>query len=612
MKEFTSQTGGRYTYIDDLLNLQELSLAIVSIFDGCDNFIVSGCQVSGNTISSGYVFINGKIRYFTGAASVSKWPIYIYESNTVEKVPYADSGDKVGRNVYGCAAASSMPTNTDLLTGAVPQFVQINKDNTAMRLKDAFFGKYALTIDSSFNSQSVKKDVAFGGGLTVDGAIQSNTSLNVAKGNSKAIVSYDTNGDLVIQSTAIGRSAHRLIITNDGNFRFYSGDSLLATLSSKGFVGSSLIGFPQVNAGNIRCTDSGIYNYGSISDDGVLNINLVGYNGGITHYRNTVIGDGKGNGILEINGKSHQGKLYGDLLISSSVAALLKIRHSSLAKTDKTLQSYLNWQDKNGASIASLGYVSTEDFDFYVSNSIGAVRISSDTYIAGKLYVDGVDVMAIMTGKTDLADALKNKANVSDVYSKIDADKIFVKKTDGIGIFVTNAGGGETGKASVRNAIGAASTSDFNNAVQKSQLFKDIVSEGLPAVSDGNYTASLKARQKALCANIGAAFKEDVQTTQKDTGWIAMTVKNCGITTKLYVRQVGYVVSIQGELHTHHSGTIFTLPNNVDPPKYKIGYSHNKDGNWHCTMNGGSRDCVVDYCNNGCSEYIGFLMTYLV
>lgn len=612
MKEFTSQTGGRYTYIDDLLNLQELSLAIVSIFDGCDNFIISGCQVSGNAISAGYVFINGKIRYFSGASGISKWPVYIYESNTVEKVPYADSGDKVGRNVYGCAAASSVPTNVDIQTGAVPQFIQVNQNNSAMRLKDAFFGKYALTIDSSYNSQSVKNDVTFGGGLTVNGPIQSNSSLNVAKGNSKAVINYDTNGDLIIQSTATGRSAYRLVITHDGYFRFYSGDTLLSTLSSKGFVVSVPITSSQISVGNVRCAGAGIYDYGNASDTGTLSINLVGYNGGTTYYRNTIIGDGKNNAVLEINGKTHQFKLSGDLLISGAVAAIVKMQHSSLAKTDKTLQSYLNWQDKNNASIGSLGYTSSTDSDLYISNTIGDVRITNNTYISGTLYVNGIDIISAMTGKTDLADALKNKANVSDVYSKTDANNTFIKRTDSINVFVTNAGGGEAGKASVRNSIGAASATDLSNSVQKSQLFKDIVSEGLPATSDSSYTTSLKARQKALCENIGAAYKEDVPTTQKDTGWITMNVQNCGLATKLYVRQVGYVVSIQGELHTHHSGTIFTLPNSIDPPKYKIGYSHNKDGKWHCTINGGSRDCIVDHCDNGCSEYIGFLMTYLV
>ena len=30
MKEFTSQTGGRYTYIDDIMNLQNLALTLLS------------------------------------------------------------------------------------------------------------------------------------------------------------------------------------------------------------------------------------------------------------------------------------------------------------------------------------------------------------------------------------------------------------------------------------------------------------------------------------------------------------------------------------------------------------------------------------------------------
>ena len=49
MKEFTSQTGGRYTYIDDIMNLQNLALAFTSIFDECDNFIISGCQAVSYT-----------------------------------------------------------------------------------------------------------------------------------------------------------------------------------------------------------------------------------------------------------------------------------------------------------------------------------------------------------------------------------------------------------------------------------------------------------------------------------------------------------------------------------------------------------------------------------
>lgn len=32
MKEYVAETGGRYTYADDILNLQELALSMTSIF----------------------------------------------------------------------------------------------------------------------------------------------------------------------------------------------------------------------------------------------------------------------------------------------------------------------------------------------------------------------------------------------------------------------------------------------------------------------------------------------------------------------------------------------------------------------------------------------------
>lgn len=611
MKEFTSQVGGRYTYIDDILNLQELSLAMVSLFDGCDNFIISGCQMSGTTLTPGYVFINGKIRYCAGISGVSTWPIYIYERNTVEKVSYADSGDKVGRNVYGCTVGTSVPTSADLLTGAVPQFIKMTNGGAAMRLKDAFFGKYALTIDSSYSSQSVNKSMSLGGDLTVNGIIQSNNALQTVSGNSKGIVSYNSSGDLVIQSTATGRNAYQMVLTNDGAFKFYVGNTLLATLTTSGFVASVPITATTLSAGTTRCANSDIYNYGTATDAGAIKLNMLGYGGGSSYYRDTIIGNGKGSAILTVTGKTRQCTLSGDLVVTSSNAAAVKIGHASLAKTDKTLQSYINWQDKNGEVMATLGYASTEDYDLYIRNNLGSVRVESDMYVKGSLFVGGVDIMSVLVGKSDMSTALSSKANVSDVYSKSVADSTFIKRTESISVFVNGAGGGETGKKSVRDSIGAASASDLNGTVQKSQLFKDIVAEGLPIASDSNYVTALENRQRALCENIGAVYKDDAQVAQKDTGWVAVNMKNCSIST-LYVRQIGHTVCIQGELHTHHSGTIFTLPNTIDPPKYKIGQSYYKGGEWNCYIAAGSRDCVVDTCNNGCSEYIGFLMTYIV
>ena len=311
---------------------------------------------------------------------------------------YADSGDKVGRNVYGCTVGTSVPTSADLLTGAVPQFIKMTNGGAAMRLKDAFFGKYALTIDSSYNSQSVNKCMSLGGDLTVNGINQSNNALQTVSGNSKGIVSYNSSGDLIVQSTATGRNAYQLVITNDGAFKFYVGNALLATLTSSGFVASVPITATILSAGTTRCANSDIYNYGTATDAGAIKLNMLGYGGGSSYYRDTIIGNGKGSAILTVTGKTRQCTLSGDLVVTSSNAAAVKIGHASLAKTDKTLQSYINWQDKNGEVMATLGYASTEDYDLYIRNNLGSVRVESDMYVKGSLFVGGVDIMSVLVG----------------------------------------------------------------------------------------------------------------------------------------------------------------------------------------------------------------------
>ena len=81
MKEFIAEPGGRYTYADDIINLQDMVLAVGSLLDGCSNFIVSGCQCQGAVITPGYVWLGDKIRRFEGCADAS-YPYYIYEKNS--------------------------------------------------------------------------------------------------------------------------------------------------------------------------------------------------------------------------------------------------------------------------------------------------------------------------------------------------------------------------------------------------------------------------------------------------------------------------------------------------------------------------------------------------
>ena len=203
MKEFDAKEGGRYTYADDVLNLQNLALAFGKIFAECNNFILSGCVVSGTSISEGYVYINGKIRHFSGASGISSWPVYIYEQNSNEATPYANGQNKNGRINYGCTCGASVPSSNDPVTGAVPQYITITA-NGGLRLKNAFFGTNCLLLQEG-TAQTVTGAVTFSGAITFGGATSFNgaasfngVSLKTLNGLTSSMSIANTNGSIVI------------------------------------------------------------------------------------------------------------------------------------------------------------------------------------------------------------------------------------------------------------------------------------------------------------------------------------------------------------------------------------------------------------------------------
>ena len=186
MKEFIAEPGGRYTYADDIINLQDMVLAVGSLLDGCSNFIISGCRCQGAVITPGYVWLGGKIRRFEGCADAS-YPYYIYEKNSNESVTYANEVNKRGRACYLASGGRSVPDTADPVTGAMPQFIEVTADY-APCLVDQFFGRYALMTDSPFTRQTVRKDLLLTGTVTVEKGIESKHSLLVSPTGSKKIL----------------------------------------------------------------------------------------------------------------------------------------------------------------------------------------------------------------------------------------------------------------------------------------------------------------------------------------------------------------------------------------------------------------------------------------
>ena len=179
MKEYVAQTGGRYTYADDIENLQELALSITALFEGCEPFILCGCEVDALKISPGYLWLGGKIRRFEGCAN-AVFPYYLYEVNSSESVVYANEENKIGRTCHLCAGSGSIPTTPDALTGKAPRYIEVHEDY-APRLVDGLFGRYALMTNTPFARQTVRGDLTLTGAFTAQRNLASLTGVTGAR-----------------------------------------------------------------------------------------------------------------------------------------------------------------------------------------------------------------------------------------------------------------------------------------------------------------------------------------------------------------------------------------------------------------------------------------------
>lgn len=592
MKEFSAQTGGRYTYVDDILNLQNLALAFSSIFSDCDNFIVSGCKINGTSIGSGYVYINGKLRHFQGASGISAWPQYIYEANSTETVAYESGADKVGRNIYGCAISPIIPAISDPLTGSAPQSIQITASG-GKRIKDAFFGKYALILNPASKSQEVDGAVGFKGDVEVTGSLTSKNKVSVKQGNAAFQAYYDTSSNFIIQSQIGDGKICKLTITDGDSFVFSVNGKTSIRIGESAVIFSLPIVASDSKLGNIRVIENNIYNTGVSDDGGSIDINMSSHNGTASYFRNTNIGNGKGAVILGVNGKDAVVNINGSLIIANNKAVGLQLK-GHLLRTNAAFQKYISWADSESVEIGVFGFNSATDNVFRIKNSIANIQLT------GKQAVDiGPEIMeggALLSKKYVLKDdndkSIAKLALADKVYSIENADKTFAKISGGLSQFIdeTNT------KSILRGQIGSVSIEDVLK--RTSDLTKHL--------SD---MAKTDEDKKKICDNIGAAYKDSYQEKMKDTGWVE-------VVSGLYARQIGNVVSVQGQVTTIHSdaGTLFTLPNNIDAPKYAVCFTtfiNSYAGAWKCSIDGGSKSCKVDYCNAH-GNRIPFSITYMV
>ena len=465
MKEYIAKTGGRYTYNDDLLNLQELAMSMTAIFDGCSNFIISGCHVAGGKVSPGFVWINGRVRYFEGAAD-PVFPFYIWEENHYETISYAGDVNKHGRCCYLTAGGAAVPTVNDEVTGELPGFIEVREDY-APRFIDKFIGRYAVLLDSPFARQTVKKDLVLAGMLSVEKDIESKTGVSVAGATSnytlRGIVKESGNGSVGLYTG--GMLVNEIEIATDGTFALWRHGVKIASFDGAGLKTNHISAIAS-DIGSFRMEEADIFNRTDATDQGAVYVNRRGYNGGHTRYRNFIVYDGRtANPLLAVEGRYSRVTVGGAFAVNNGGQGIV-LKNPTYAKTDTKLTNLLEWQDKNNDRIGYAGYIAGDTFEMTVRNEIGNIVLHPSGWVdvRGELRVGGV--------------------NIADIYMKIsDGNGELSKKVDKV-----------TGKG--------LSTEDFTTEYR--EKLESITGGSLSAEGDGFVSAKDVAAALRTKLNVGS------------------------------------------------------------------------------------------------------------
>lgn len=541
MKEYVAEPGGRYTYSDDILNLQELALSLSAIFDGCSDFIISGCEPDGANISPGYVWLGGKVRRFEGATDAA-YPYYIYETNRHESVVYANDTNKRGRTCYLCAGSASVPDTEDSVTGKLPAFIEI-REEYAPRFIDKFFGRYAVLLDTPFARQTVKKDLVLAGTVTAEKEFRSKTAVSVAGENGymlRGIVKAD--GDASLGAYLSGLLVSEIVIRTDGTFSFMKQGKELARVTENGIsYGASLSDTARI--GSLRIQGADLFNTADATDAGCVRVNHYGLNGGAAKYRDFAVHDGKACGvpILKVVGKNATVEVGGRLSVRSAGRGI-ELCNTSYTKEDPKLTNLLAWRDSAGAAIAAVGYDSTDSFRFVVRNTLGDIVLapSGCVDVLGTLRVNGKSVAETYVTVTAYTQGMKGKVDkvTGKQLSTEDFTTEYKNKLDAITTGTIAGGGtGYVTSGAVAEALKMKLSADGNlsDVMDKAAARRNLdvysktdaggvflkISEGLQELVrlSAEEINSLSAEEAAaLKARKQAAIRETLDAEKKGTG----------------------------------------------------------------------------------------------
>lgn len=645
MREFVAKTGGRYTYIEDFLALQEISLSLLTIFEGCNNFIISGCKTSGLnnaniTISEGYVYINSKIRHFAGGTIDLTKPYYIVESEKTESVSYAGDATQQGCVIYECYGSDSEPVDK--------QFIKITSTYIP-RLKDEFFGKYAVTLNSAFNQQTVSQNIVFDKDISIKGNINGVGNISLINPDKQTEIkeSISTAGDAQYSFLKNGSELSKLLFGYDGCIKFISGgiEKLVITPTNVAF---DYIRVNEMRTSELSIKGNEIDNFGNRSEDGSININKTGYNGAANLPRHFNVYGGKKQLIFRIDGSKNSVIAYGSFTEESTNEFGLVLRDTAHSYREPNYQKSIAWKDRDGVVLGSVGYSDTSKNDLVINNEQGNVSIKARQIdISGTILESGQSLESRYAQKSYVDSELAKKVNSvagmglsEQNFTSADKAKLDSIKQGSIGsgddgmvngndvsqalaekLSASNNLSDVNDKSQARNNLSVYSKSECENAY----LRKDKKLSDLPTLTENEKTTirnaigAAKIGDSPVDSGVRLIVQEEIKNLDSKYASIRYAKDSSGSFDALTFKQVGYVVTIGGKIAKKGAGqTLFTIPSNIGKPATYIGgyistdinnnHQYNRGLRWECHAGSSTVSCVEE---SGASDTIPFFITYI-
>lgn len=653
MKEYVARVGGRYTYKEDWENLQKLSLAISHIFDGCEPFIISGCEITGavgsKEIAPGYIWMADKIRYFEGKTGVDlSTPNYLVESLATESVKYTGGGTKDGVNNYSVIWSDTTP-------GVGVAKIIIPATGVLPNMNDTFFGKYAILSNTSFSKQTIAQPLEVNNTLDVSKTLTVGGGTELSNVDLKRITS---SGDTSIfrhtmSSEGVGYLQHFINEAKLGEVIFDPVNRVLiisinennqVIITDGGIQLKSTTIDGSLTNGELKIDGDSINKVSEDIDGAELKLNEVGYNGGSTRYRDVSVYDGKGNRVTNFSGENREIAHYGVIIQNNSEDVGLKLKDSIKTKTDLTFKKAFAIYDKNNEEMLKLGYFGDDNNDVVVDNeAIGDIEIKPKQYLkVSKAIIEEGEVLSEKYApKQDTLDALDGKVDVEagkglssndftdDLKSKIQGVAGAVSIADGESGYVT---GDQVFQHTSGFLDSSNNLSEVDAVAARGNL--DVYKK---SEADGKFLAKTNnlsdvdadiARTNLNAAEIGDSYlknevypknevftKEEVaniyQPIIEDTGYVACLNPQSTSSFNIRARKIGNIVNIIGSAAPKGEGGIwFALPNEIPAPPYPTGqildadinddHKYNRGMSIYCAAN--SKNFIVRQADGAKSE----------